>query len=119
MGQGTTHAYAAKPCVDCTQARGTTLGADNGVGVCAALALLDADPSVKLPPLECLFTVDEVCGHVSLQPPDIDVQEQGLTGASGLDPSLVTGKIMLNLDTEDWGARTGACIVCCMPRLSP
>lgn len=50
--------------------------ADNGIGVAAALALLDAGPDVKLPPLECLFTVDE---------------ETGLTGAFGLDASLLTG----------------------------
>lgn len=47
--------------IEMIQAHGTTLGADNGLGVCTALALLDADPAVKLPPLECLFTVDEVC----------------------------------------------------------
>ena len=58
------------------QAEGTTLGADNGIGVCAALALLSSGPSVKLPPLECLFTVDE---------------ETGLTGAFQLDGGLVTG----------------------------
>ena len=58
------------------QAEGTTLGADNGIGVCAALALLSSDATCKLPPLECLFTVDE---------------ETGLTGAFQLDGSLVTG----------------------------
>ena len=58
------------------QAEGTTLGADNGIGVCAALALLSSPPSAKLPPLECLFTVDE---------------ETGLTGAFQLDGSIVTG----------------------------
>ena len=50
--------------------------ADNGIGVAAALALLDAETSVKLPPLECLFTVDE---------------ETGLTGAFGLEPSMLSG----------------------------
>lgn len=60
------------------QADGTTLGADNGIGVATALALLDLPNSVEypLPPLECLFTVDE---------------ETGLTGAFDLDPSLLTG----------------------------
>ena len=58
------------------QASGTTLGADNGIGVCAALALLDAPQAAKLPPLECLFTVDE---------------ETGLTGAFQLDASMLTG----------------------------
>jgi dipeptidase D len=60
------------------QADGTTLGADNGVGVATALALLDLPPSSQhpLPPLECLFTVDE---------------ETGLTGAFDLDPTLLSG----------------------------
>lgn len=44
------------------QAEGTTLGADNGIGVAAALALLDMPASTKLPPLECLFTIDEETG---------------------------------------------------------
>ena len=44
------------------QAQGTTLGADNGIGVAAALALLDLPASAKLPPLECLFTIDEETG---------------------------------------------------------
>ena len=48
--------------------------------------------TTKLPPLECLFTVDE---------------ESGLTGAAGIDPSLVQGRTMLNLDTEVWGE------ICC------
>jgi dipeptidase D len=58
------------------QATGTTLGADNGIGVAAALALLTLGPEAKLPPLECLFTVDE---------------ETGLTGAFRLDGSLLKG----------------------------
>lgn len=73
---------------DWLKAEGTTLGADNGIGVAAALALLDMPNSAKLPPLECLFTIDE---------------ETGLTGAFGLDGSLLTGRTLLNLDTEDWG----------------
>jgi dipeptidase D len=52
--------------------------ADNGIGVAAALALLDSAADAKLPPLECLFTVDE---------------ETGLTGAFGLDASLLSGKL--------------------------
>ncbi|KAG1658662.1 hypothetical protein FOA52_007868 [Chlamydomonas sp. UWO 241] len=76
------------------KATGTTLGADNGIGVAAALSLLDQPTSVKLPPLECLFTVDE---------------ETGLTGAKTIDPSLVTARTMLNLDTEEWGE---ICIGC-------
>ena len=64
----------------------TTLGADNGLGCAAALALM-TDQTVERPPLELLFTMDE---------------ETGLNGASGLDASMLTGKVMLNLDTEDW-----------------
>jgi dipeptidase D len=68
------------------QADRTTLGADNGVGCAAALALM-TDHSVAHPPLELLFTVDE---------------ETGLGGALNLDPSLLSASLMLNLDTEDW-----------------
>ncbi len=64
----------------------TTLGADNGVGCAAALALM-TDPWVVRPPLELLFTVDE---------------ETGLGGALNLDGGLLSGSLMLNLDTEDW-----------------
>lgn len=64
----------------------TTLGADNGVGCAAALAVM-TDTDVQHPPLELLFTVDE---------------ETGLGGALGLDASLLSGQVMLNLDTEDW-----------------
>jgi dipeptidase D len=65
----------------------TTLGADNGLGCAAALALM-TDSSVSHPPLELLFTVEE---------------ETGLYGASDLDAGLLSGRRMLNLDTEDWG----------------
>ena len=64
----------------------TTLGADNGVGCAAALALM-TDEDVAHPPLELLFTVDE---------------ETGLGGALNLDASMLSGEVMLNLDTEDW-----------------
>jgi dipeptidase D len=47
---------------DWITADGTTLGSDNGIGVCAALALLDLPRSELLPPLECLFTIDEETG---------------------------------------------------------
>jgi dipeptidase D len=70
---------------DWLHARGTTLGADNGVGLAAALAIAD-DPSVVHGPLEILVTMDE---------------ETGLNGASAMDPSLVTGRRLLNLDTEE------------------
>ena len=76
------------------RAKGTTLGADNGIGVAAALALLDLPKNAKLPPLECLFTVDE---------------ETGLTGAFTLNENIIKGRTMLNLDTEDWGE---LCIGC-------
>ncbi len=68
-------------------ASNTTLGADNGVGCAAALALM-TDPKVSHPALELLFTVEE---------------ETGLFGASALDPELVSAKHLINLDTEDWG----------------
>ena len=65
-------------------ADGTTLGADNGVGVALALAMLDE--KISHPKLELLFTVDE---------------ETGLTGANGLKPGFITGKYLINLDGED------------------
>uniref|UniRef100_A0A7S2U1B6 Peptidase M20 dimerisation domain-containing protein n=1 Tax=Lotharella oceanica TaxID=641309 RepID=A0A7S2U1B6_9EUKA len=74
---------------DWITAKGTTLGADNGIGVAAALALLTMPTTTKLPPLECLFTVDE---------------ETGLTGAKQLKGEMIKGKTMLNLDTEEWGS---------------
>jgi dipeptidase D len=73
---------------DWVRAKGTTLGADNGIGLAAAMAIAD-DPDVVHGPLEILATVDE---------------ETGLTGAKMLDPSIVQGRILLNLDTEEDGA---------------
>lgn len=73
---------------DWIKADRTTLGADNGIGCAAALALMN-DPSIQHPPLELLFTIDE---------------ETGLKGAWGVDGSKLTGKKMLNLDTEEWGS---------------
>ena len=69
------------------KAKGTTLGADNGIGVATALAVL-ADESLVHGPLECLFTVDE---------------ETGLTGAFALKEGLLHADILLNLDSEDEG----------------
>ncbi|MDX1472650.1 MAG: beta-Ala-His dipeptidase [Reinekea sp.] len=69
------------------KAQGTTLGADNGIGVAAALAVM-TDDSIVHPALELLFTVEE---------------ETGLFGAVGLDASMLSATRMLNLDTEDWG----------------
>ena len=68
-------------------ANGTTLGADDGMGVAGALAVI-ADPTVEHGPLECIFTIDE---------------ETGLTGAEKLDPKDFKGRILLNLDSEDEG----------------
>ncbi len=69
------------------KARGTTLGADNGIAVATMLALLEAKDIVN-GPIECLFTIDE---------------ETGLTGAFGLDPNMLNSRILLNLDSEDDG----------------
>lgn len=69
------------------KAKGTTLGADNGIGVATELALL-ADDSLEHGPIECLFTVDE---------------ETGLTGAFALEEGFMSGDILLNLDSEDEG----------------
>lgn len=66
----------------------TTLGADNGIGCAAALALMN-DSSISHPALELLFTIDE---------------ETGLKGAWGVEGSKLKGKKMLNLDTEEWGS---------------
>ncbi|MEE4270082.1 MAG: aminoacyl-histidine dipeptidase [Thermoanaerobaculales bacterium] len=73
---------------DWVRAKGTTLGADNGIGLAAAMALAD-DPEVVHGPLEILATVDE---------------ETGLTGAKMLDASMINGRVLLNLDTEEDGA---------------
>ena len=65
----------------------TTLGADNGIGVALILAVLECDAMVH-GPIEALLTVDE---------------EAGMGGARGLAPGVLQGRLMLNLDTEDWG----------------
>lgn len=80
---------AIRPWIDGNwiKARGTTLGADDGIGIAAMLAILEAT-DIPHPPLEALFTIDE---------------ETGLTGASGLKPDLLKGRILLNLDSEDEG----------------
>lgn len=70
---------------DWVKANGTTLGADNGIGVAAIMALL-ASTEIPHPALEAMFTIDE---------------ETGMTGAMQLDGSNFNGKILLNLDTED------------------
>lgn len=68
-------------------AQGTTLGADDGIGIASQLAIL-TDPNLKAGKIECLFTVDE---------------ESGMTGAIGLKPDFFTGRILINLDSEDEG----------------
>lgn len=78
---------------DSIHARGTTLGADNGVGVAAMLALIE-DPSLVHGPLEFLLTVDE---------------ESGLSGAKNLDATLLHSRILLNLDSEEEGALYVGC----------
>ncbi len=69
------------------KAKGTTLGADNGIGIAMALAVM-TDDTLKHPALECLFTVDE---------------ETGLTGAFKLQDGYLNGKRLINLDSEDDG----------------
>ena len=69
------------------KARGTTLGADDGIGIAASLAVL-ASEKISHGPIECLFTSDE---------------ESGMTGALGIQPGFMKGSVLLNLDSEDEG----------------
>ncbi|HBC79948.1 MAG TPA: cytosol nonspecific dipeptidase [Bacteroidales bacterium] len=69
------------------KARGTTLGADDGIGIASQLAVL-SDTNLKAGKIECLFTVDE---------------ESGMTGAINLKPDFFQGRTLLNLDSEDEG----------------
>ena len=69
------------------KANGTTLGADNGIGVAAAMAVLESQ-TIEHGPIEALITIDE---------------ETGMTGARNLSPELLKGEILLNLDSEDEG----------------
>ncbi|HOU53729.1 MAG TPA: aminoacyl-histidine dipeptidase [Myxococcota bacterium] len=78
---------------DVIRTRGTTLGADNGIGVAAAMAVAE-DPEAVHGPLELLFTIDE---------------ETGMTGAFGLQADLLRGRVMLNLDSEDEGTLFVGC----------
>ena len=70
---------------DWVKARGTTLGADNGLGVATIMAILESK-TIQHPSLEALFTIDE---------------ETGMTGAKGLEGGILKGEILLNLDTEE------------------
>ena len=74
-------------------AKGTTLGGDNGIAVAYALALL-ADKTVPHPPLEVIFTVDE---------------EIGMEGAAGVDLSMLKGRTLINMDSEEEGIFTVSC----------
>ncbi|MFP4018319.1 MAG: aminoacyl-histidine dipeptidase [Bacteroidales bacterium] len=90
--KGTDHNFETdpiKPYVegDWVKAEGTTLGADDGIGIAAQLAILASD-EIQHGPVECLFTVDE---------------ETGLTGAFALESDFFDGKILINLDSEDEG----------------
>lgn len=80
---------AIKPYIDgeWVKAEGTTLGADCGIGMASAMAVL-TDSNLQHGPIEALFTVDE---------------ETGLTGAAELKPGFLSGKILINLDSEDEG----------------
>ncbi|MEE9349388.1 MAG: aminoacyl-histidine dipeptidase [Flavobacteriaceae bacterium] len=70
---------------DWVKAKGTTLGADNGIGVASIMSVLESK-TIKHPAIEALFTIDE---------------ETGMTGAIGLQAGYLDGEILLNLDTED------------------
>lgn len=78
---------------DWVKAKGTTLGADNGIGVASIMTLL-ASTDIPHPALEALFTIDE---------------ETGMTGALSLKGGLLDGQIMLNLDTEEDNELTIGC----------
>jgi len=78
---------------DVLTADGTSLGADNGMGIATSLAILE-DKTLNHGPIEALFTVDE---------------ETGLTGAFALKSDMLKGRIMLNLDSEDFGIITVGC----------
>ena len=78
---------------DWVRANGTTLGADNGIGVASIFSVLEST-SLKHPPLECIFTIDE---------------ETGMTGAKELQSSWLKGRVLLNLDTEQDNELTIGC----------
>ncbi len=78
---------------DWVQAKGTTLGSDNGIGLSAALAIME-DKELQHPAMEFLFTVEE---------------ETGLIGAAQIQPGFLSGKRLLNLDSEEEGEFTIGC----------
>lgn len=75
------------------KAKGTTLGADDGIGVAMQMAVLQSD-SIEHGPIECVFTRDE---------------ETGLTGAEGMNPGFMSGDYLINLDSEDEGEMFVSC----------
>lgn len=83
-------------------AEGTTLGGDDGIAVAFALALL-ADKTIAHPPLEVVITVDE---------------ETGMDGATGIDLSMLKGRTMLNIDSEEEGIFTVSCAGGCKSTIS-
>ena len=83
-------------------AKGTTLGGDDGIAVAFALALL-ADKSIPHPPLEVVITVDE---------------ETGMYGAAGIDLSMLKGRTLINIDSEDEGVFTVSCAGGCRSRIT-
>ena len=96
--EGTDHDFSKDPIQvwmdgDLLRAKGTTLGADNGIGVAAALAVL-ASQDIPHGPIEVLITIDE---------------ETGLTGANGLQPGRLKAKFLINLDSEEEGFLTIGC----------
>jgi len=98
QNEGTGHDFTKDPIRvrmdgDLLRATGTTLGADNGIGVAAALAVL-ASKDIAHGPIEVLITIDE---------------ETGLTGANGLQPGRLKAKYLLNLDSEEEGYLTIGC----------
>lgn len=89
---GSTHDFMKDPIIPVREgewitARGTTLGADDGIGIAAQMMIL-AEDTIDHGPLECLFTMDE---------------ESGMTGARLLETGFLEGSVLLNLDSEDWG----------------
>jgi dipeptidase D len=96
--EGTVHDFSKDPIKvrrdgDLLRATGTTLGADNGIGVASALAAL-GDPALKHGPLEVLVTIDE---------------ETGMTGAKALKAGWLKASMMINLDSEEEGELTIGC----------
>ena len=87
---------------ECVFARGTTLGGDDGIALAYALALL-ADRSIPHPPLEVIITVDE---------------EIGMLGADAIDLSMLKGKTLINIDSEEEGIFTVSCAGGCRATLT-